>query len=1285
MLLATLLLTLTAQTAWAAGDIYVGYLDPTAPIGMQRKTVLNPVWVDDNTVEIGTDGKTTWYFVSGTITKNTRIEVKGTVNLILADGCNFTVSKGIHVPSSSALNIYAQSVANRGSLTANNNALPNNYAAIGGNGGEDAWGATAKKGENAGDITIYGGNITITNGNIGGGDGGNGNAWTDIYFDEEGREYSNDFAGNGGNGGDGNVTIYSGYVWVKSGNIGGGKAGTGEDSVSGDSGVDGNNGDGTVNLSWANTSDRIYADYYYGSVTLQKAFYNIEEAYIIDAGVVNNNDLLNRKNLIYAGDSYTVTIGSLPDGVTATADLELSAGVKTAVVGQVVTISFSGVPDGKVPVVSVTYGNNNDNVNDIIDNGDGTFSFVMPNGTVTVTATVERSATIDLSDANGDFNAIEGDVLTGTTSHTVTIADGAGITLSGATISGGIVCEGTATITLVGTNSVSGATNTAGIQIGGSGTTLTINGDGTLTANGGTDAAGIGLNRAWNVTEDVVGGNIVINGGTITANGGGGGAGIGAGVTKYENNAARTATVGNITIAGGSVTAVGGSNADGIGAGQNNYNATIQIGTVTIYDAIEMVDASSIKDFASVVYMHGETNVTASKTDYFTIGENGDRRIIVPKDDTDYTITIADGIEHGTLSVAAATAKYMQTVTVTATPAFGYRFVRLIVKDAQNNDVAFTGNSFFMPKSNVTVSAEFEQGVHGTTEFKWTYFTDPGSPDQVEETIYDGVTTVNIQQIGKPYNILKYEEHNYYTFLLDNSTYDADIPYAGGTGEFYESSNPTNFYIPDNGQTGYYDITLTDVGNGKWGVSILPTAAQMDVVPDQTYTGSAITPEPLVIAGSLSLTKGTDYVYSYTNNTNVGTATVRATFQGDYASLGYVEKTFTIGKGTPTITAPTPIENLVYTGSAQALVTAGSADFGTLLYSLEENGTYSADIPTATDAGDYTVYYKVEASDNWNAVDAASVAVTIAPRTYTISFDANGGTGTMEPMQLTYDSDWATLTANTFTREGYGFKGWNTEADGTGTDYSDEDLVRNLTDEADGNVVLYAQWGEDIASCEIRGTLEAYDDGYGPYNQLAANVEVWDGDTQLTLDTDYTIELDPNIDIYSYVVGEQYQATVKGTGDWSGTKAFTFTFVALHHTVVFVANGGSGTMASGTVANDGGNAGRYTLPVCGFTAPDGKVFDHWVVDYAGIEENPIKQPGDYFTAPYIYNVSDVQTITVTAYWRDALILLDDDSNQPVGSKNADIIAANDGTTELTVKAARSTRTASGTRCACRSR
>ena len=201
----------------------------------------------------------------------------------------------------------------------------------------------------------------------------------------------------------------------------------------------------------------------------------------------------------------------------------------------------------------------------------------------------------------------------------------------------------------------------------------------------------------------------------------------------------------------------------------------------------------------------------------------------------------------------------------------------------------------------------------------------------------------------------------------------------------------------------------------------------------------------------------------------------------------------------------------------------------------------------------------------------------------------------------------------------------------------------------------------NIANCDVRGTLEAYYNGYGFYDALSENVEVWNGETQLTLYTDYSLDIE-----YSdtYEIGQTYQATVTGMGDWGGTKTFTFTCVALHHTVVFDANGGCGTMAGGTVENNNGYSGIYYLPECTFTAPEGKVFDHWE---ASCEEGEEKQPGDYFTAPYIFDENYVQTITVTAYWRDALILLDDDSNQPVGSKNADIIAANDRTTDLTVQ------------------
>ena len=655
-----------------------------------------------------------------------------------------------------------------------------------------------------------------------------------------------------------------------------------------------------------------------------------------------------------------------------------------------------------------------------------------------------------------NYEAQNGDVLTGSTSGTVTIAADAKITLSGVTITGGIVCAGTAEITLVGTNSVTGFSRydsninayryTAGIQIGGDGTTLTINGDGSLTANGAQYAAGIGLNGAWNVTEDVIGGNIVINGGNITANGGVGAAGIGAGFTKDQNNSSeRKAIVGNITIKGGTVTAVGvtavgGNGADGIGAGDNIYNATYQIGTVTIYDDIDKVDASSIKNFASVVYKQGETDVTANKADYFTITEDGDRRVIVPKDETDYTITLADGIEHGTLT-GAATAKYMERVTITATPALGYRFSRLVVKDAQNNDVESTGNSFFMPKSNVTVSAVFEQGTHGTTEFEWGYKGNHDNPFILEATIYDGVTTVNIQKTGQnvytgtSYRIRKYEGDTYYNFRLDNNENEQAIPFTG-TGEFVYNYNPTAFYVTDNNELGFYDITMTDVGNGKWSISILKTVAVMDAVPDQTYTGSAITPEPTVIAGSLNLTKGTHYEYSYMNNTNEGTqAKVTVNFLGDYEWLGSVERTFniicehtitydlaggtvatenpttyTIVSGDITLTTPTR-EGYTFTGwtgtdltEPTMTVTIASGSTGDRQYTATWTMTW-ANVKAALQAGQSVTLANDVTRVNSECIEPSGT-VTLDLNGYTI----DGGTTQTNPLFFVNDGVSLTIT-----------------------------------------------------------------------------------------------------------------------------------------------------------------------------------------------------------------------------------------------------------------------------------
>ena len=72
---------------------------------------------------------------------------------------------------------------------------------------------------------------------------------------------------------------------------------------------------------------------------------------------------------------------------------------------------------------------------------------------------------------------------------------------------------------------------------------------------------------------------------------------------------------------------------------------------------------------------------------------------------------------------------------------------------------------------------------------------------------------------------------------------------------------------------------------------------------------------------------------------------------------------------------------------------------------------------------------------------------------YTITFNANGGEGSMEPQHFEVGVDTA-LNANTFTREGYRFIGWNTAADGSGATYADKGAILELT----GDMTLYAQW-----------------------------------------------------------------------------------------------------------------------------------------------------------------------------------------------------------------------------------
>ena len=228
---------------------------------------------------------------------------------------------------------------------------------------------------------------------------------------------------------------------------------------------------------------------------------------------------------------------------------------------------------------------------------------------------------VDLSTKTANYEAQNGDVLTGQlpSDYQLTIAAGATVTLFNATVNYGgssnkaaVSCLGNATLVLMGSNTVTcNSYQGAGITPA-DGSTLTIQGNnGILNVNGnGEGCIGIGYRNGVNGT-----GNVVINSGTIVINANSAAIGAkcgrigditinGGNVTAYGNDYAAAigcgfdGSCGNITITGGTVTAIGnGAGCTAIGTGDGYGSSTC--GDITISGGT--VTATSGNDVQSVI------------------------------------------------------------------------------------------------------------------------------------------------------------------------------------------------------------------------------------------------------------------------------------------------------------------------------------------------------------------------------------------------------------------------------------------------------------------------------------------------------------------------------------------------------------------------------------------------------------------------------------------------------------------------------------------------------------
>ena len=381
--------------------------------------------------------------------------------------------------------------------------------------------------------------------------------------------------------------------------------------------------------------------------------------------------------------------------------------------------------------------------------------------------------------------------------------------------------------------------------------------------------------------------------------------------------------------------------------------------------------------------------------------------------------------------------------------------------------------------------------------------------------------------------------------LDQDGAYTTAIPTATNAGEY----------------SVYYKVQGDKDHNDTEPVEVTVTIAKADPevtapvpVTGLTYTGEE---HELITAGTT--TGGTlvysligdedDYSTAIPTGIDAKTYTVYYKVQGNanYNDTVAASVTAVIGNALAEVTILPTANTLTYTGQAQALVTAGEATGGDMMYRLGDSGEFSADIPTGTNAGDYSVWYKVVGDENHSDTDPVEVKITIAKATpaYTVPTGLTATYGdTLADVAL--PDDWAWDDAVTTS---VGNVGDNTfAATFTPSDTDNYNTVtKNLT------VAVFAK---DITGAAITlGDALTYT-GQEQTQQIASVIV-----DDLTVTT-YEISGNTGTD------ADTYTLTVTGTGNFTGTATKEWTIAK--------ANYNGATDVSGTVLANWSD--KVTLP-----------------------------------------------------------------------------------------------------------
>ena len=305
---------------------------------------------------------------------------------------------------------------------------------------------------------------------------------------------------------------------------------------------------------------------------------------------------------------------------------------------------------------------------------------------------------------------------------------------------------------------------------------------------------------------------------------------------------------------------------------------------------------------------------------------------------TDYTVTYKDNTNVGTA-----------TATVTGTG-------------------NYTGS--VETKFNITVKALTASMVQDIAAQTYT-----GSPIVPKLTVKDGETALS-------------KDTDYTVKYQNNLNAGTATVTLTGKGNYSDSVSKT-FTIKQKDVTAQRDATDIQVVVDK-GTFDAPTFGDVTGTLTYSYDGATSYDYDAIVGKLKTLHLGAtgDIGYTYTANGNyTGTITGKLHF----TVVNLPAATIT--------TAPAAKTGLTFNGTEQVLVNAGSGiTGGTLQYKLD-GGSYNAELPKATNAGSYTVYYKVKGNNTTHSDSSEqSFTVTIAPKTVTAAVS-------VEPTSYTYTGE----------------------------------------------------------------------------------------------------------------------------------------------------------------------------------------------------------------------------------------------------------------------------------------